>query len=45
MSCVKSAAYVMANVDLDSLEKGEQTLSLARTFEKYVYDEDIPTED
>ncbi|MFH1373231.1 MAG: hypothetical protein ABII79_05505 [bacterium] len=44
MSCVKSAAYVMANLDLDPQEKGEQTLSLARTFEKYVYDEDISTE-
>ena len=44
MSCVKSAAYVMANLDMDPLEKGDQTLSLARTFEKYVYDEDVSAE-
>jgi len=44
MSCVKSAAYVMANLEMEPLEKGEQTLSLARTFEKYVYDEDVSAE-
>jgi hypothetical protein len=41
MSCVKSAAYVMANLEMDPAEKGEQTLSLARTFEKYVYEDDL----
>jgi len=41
MSCVKSAAYVMANLDMEPVLKGDQTLSLARTFEKYVYEEDL----
>lgn len=41
MSCVKSAAYVLANLEMEAEPKGEQTLTLARVFERYIYDEDL----
>ncbi len=44
MSCVKSAAYVLANADLDASEKGDKTISLAKNFEKYLYEDDHNTD-
>ena len=41
MSCVKSAANVLANLEMNPEEKGKRSLELAKIFEKYVYDEDI----
>ena len=44
MSCVKSVAYVLANLDSDAESKGAETLSLAKIFEKYVYEDDLDSD-
>lgn len=41
MSCLKSAAYLLANIEKDPSEKGQDTLSLAKVFEKYIYEDDL----
>jgi hypothetical protein len=41
MSCLKSAAYLLANLEGDSSEKGQDTLSLAKIFERYIYEDDL----
>ena len=41
LSYVRSVAYAVANIKMDPLEKGEQTLSMAKMFEGYVCEEDL----
>ncbi len=41
LSCVKSASNVLANLDMEPEGKGEKVLSLARSFEKYIYEDDL----
>lgn len=41
LSCIKSAANVLANLQIDPEIKGSKTLEIARSFEKYIYEEYI----
>ena len=38
MSCLKSAAAVLASCELEPDKKGEHTLELAKSFERYITD-------